>query len=1209
MGVSEQIVIREKLIHEIESDLVGPRKGNTEQEKQNEIIRFNPKNEYISGVFYPNDWEIDEEDKVEELTSTSDKEDGDISYIASDKLFKPSSFGLTCRISLDTEKINAKISYGRYSSHKDSDKRIYYSRTPLHEKFSINVKPTDDYMDMQFKNNPDFKISYRLVKQDSDFVLDFYVINDCKRKAINNFRDFLFQPKITLESINQQFCFIDDTHDFIQNIDSIEDSHMQLLFNKKISFGKGHLCSVNWDEKNIKNRRVDKLETSFVPKQTIDWIKPAEPDSDELNLLVDMVKLATCDRTQLSRILSPLVSRYSAWIGSVKSKSNEVVSTNKDDSEIAAFALKNCDIAAKRIEAGISLLVNDKNAFDAFQFANSAIAWQQTMGKWAKENAEIGEVVGTDPLSPSDPRWPSPKWRLFQIAFILMNLESLVNPKSNDRELVDLLWFPTGGGKTEAYLGLVAFTISYRRLRGNLDWNSIGTSVLMRYTLRLLTVQQFQRSATLMCACEKIRLSNTDKWGTIPFQVGLWVGSSVTPNVRGDRKKSKHSALTAKRQAKGSLADIKSHNPYILINCPWCGKKLTVSNGDVCGIPKQWRLFCGRNKCLFSKHLDADPDLSLPVVLVDEDIYYRCPSLIIATVDKFAQIALEPNCKSIFGKPESFCVYCGFFNNLESNTIQHTHPEEKNKHRNYLQKNSVTLPPPELIIQDELHLISGPLGSMAGLYETAIEYLCTNNGVKPKIIASTATTRAASDHISKLFNREKLAIFPPQAIEFGDTFFSQIEDSSKELGKIYLGVMATGKSGLTVLARISAVILRRIRQFAVSKEFSEDDLDPYFTLVSYFNSQRELGGASMNYKDSVPNFISRIKNSIDSKIETSLVSGKQELTVESAEKEDSFISKSDLINLSSETPTSNPEKPKTQTKTELIQDEKRDVPRKYRRHFFELETDELTSRKSSGEIPDTLRRLENKMKSDNPVDLLLATNMLSVGVDIPRLGTMIVNGQPKNHSEYIQATGRIGRANPGLIITTYAYTKPRDLSHYENFKIYHSTYYKNVETVGLTPFTIRTRQIGLFGIIVGMIRMKLKQLSENNDAHRFDPKNLQQKQTIDELLSIIENRVKLVDKSEQNNTMRNTLSLLSKWEKYKKEYNDILKYKDVYFEKYSKKRKSLYYYLLKTDPTSKNQLIPTPTSLRTTEQELRLFYLRNDVIDESDNELESEENK
>jgi len=1169
---SNQIEIREKLIDEIEADLIGPRVGDTKEKRAFEILPKNrsPENEYFAGVLYPGTWEVEPEEIIQKMDD--DDDDNLSSSVANDKLFKPSSFGLTCRLAPQTKEIKIIVTYGEYQSSKNKKQVINHYRTPRIEHFSIPIIPIKE-KEEPFTNNPNFCINYTIIQDENSIILDFYVINKTERDFKTRtppLTDFIFQPKIILESMHDELSFININDGFLRNYNPPSDKHLDILFRDKVSFGKGHLCAVVWDEKSIKKRSINKISTSFIPRQRIDIVQPSTPE-DESSL--EMNKIGSCKNIdELRLLINPIINNYIIWIEKTENFIRHSQEFDEKENQILKKQLDEAKIVVQRMNDGLNLLESNQNAFDSFTFANKAIAWQQVHGQWAADNTEKGEVTGKSPIDNPEPILPNgkkPTWRLFQIAFILMNLESIANPKSNNREVVDLLWFPTGGGKTEAYLGLVAFVIAYRRLRGIGDdgvhgYESYGTAVLMRYTLRLLTVQQFQRAATLMCACEELRLKNKSKWGDMPFQVGLWVGTNVTPNRREDADQIKWDIANSRDR---DLGQIKNNNPYILINCPWCGKKLTYADGKVLGEPTQWRLYCSRNDCTFSNHVDTSPDVSIPVVLVDDDIYSRCPSLIISTVDKFAQIALNPKVRTIFGKADTWCDRCGFYDSTVTTDHPASHRGMGKKPEDYIDKN-LTLLPPELIIQDELHLISGALGTLSGLYETAIEYLCTHDDVKPKIIASTATTRDTDNQIQKLFDRKITKVFPTQILNFGDTFFSKA--NSNESGKKYLGVLATGKSGLTVLAKVSAAILRRIRQFEEDGTYPKEDLDPYFTLVSYFNSVRELGGASMSYKDSVPDFMKYIYNNFDYSPPKIL-------------DDDVFVKPTE----ESTTSPKNPKKPWEQL-------------RGY--SFRELFTEELTSRRNSGEIPQILRKLSDGIENSplpvncsqddlQPIDLLLATNMLSVGVDIGRLGLMIVNGQPKLNSEYIQATGRIGRQNPGLIVTLYSYTKPRDLSYYENFKDFHSTYYKDVETVSLTPFTIRARQAGLFGVIVGMCRMLINSLSKLKDANNFDQKNTDQLKELEKIILHIEKRVESVDPEELSDTKDNISMLFDEWKRHVEYYKTNLRYREPQFSKISTTLLEKYIYLLKTDNESTRQLIPVPISLRNTEQEHNLRYL------------------
>jgi hypothetical protein len=610
----------------------------------------------------------------------------------------------------------------------------------------------------------------------------------------------------------------------------------------------------------------------------------------------------------------------------------------------------------------------------------------------------------------------------------------------NPNALADLLWFPTGGGKTEAYLGLTAYTLALRRLQGTVEGRSgdNGITVLMRYTLRLLTIQQFQRAAALICACEDIRrttLASGDvRWGKTPFRLGLWVGGSTTPNWTSDSDEAVRSAHGRKRHS-GAIAGVGS--PHQLTNCPWCGTKIDPGKQHIV-VEKYGEgacrtlIYCGAKfgQCKFSK--TESPGEGLPVMVVDEEIYRRLPSLLITTVDKFAQMPWNGAVQMLFGQVEGLCERHGF----RSPEIEdkNTHPRKDNL------PSAKTVPvnplrPPDLIIQDELHLISGPLGTLVGLYETAIDRLCTweVNGqkVRPKVIASTATIRRASDQVYGLFLR-KLNIFPPTGLEIGDNFFSlKRKSDEKNPGRKYIGVCGPGRRLKAALIRVYVALLS-----AGQVLFDKYGLaaDPWMTLVGYFNSLRELGG---------------MKRLVDDDVRTRL-----RKMVERG-----------LANRTLYTPDT---------------------------------VKELTSRLGSTAIPETLDLLEsrfdpklledikNRKKGDDfisrPLDVLLATNMISVGVDVPRLGLMVVAGQPKTTAEYIQATSRVGRKFPGLVCTVFNWARPRDLSHYETFEHYHATFYKHVEALSVTPFSAGATYRGLAALLVSLIRLPGFEFNSNDKA-------------------------------------------------------------------------------------------------------------------------------
>ncbi|MFM7169149.1 MAG: helicase-related protein, partial [Planctomycetaceae bacterium] len=569
-----------------------------------------------------------------------------------------------------------------------------------------------------------------------------------------------------------------------------------------------------------------------------------------------------------------------------------------------------------------------------------------------------------------------------------------------DREVVDLLFFPTGGGKTEAYLGLAAFTLVLRRMQ-NPGIASAGLSVLMRYTLRLLTLDQLGRAATLICALELERQNDVEKFGRWPFEIGLWVGKAATPNLMG--AKGDNNPDSARARTNAFQRGTSNAAPIPLEDCPWCGTKFSRNsfrlhpNPD---FPTDLRVLCVNRHCEFSR------DNMLPILAVDEPIYRRLPCFMIATVDKFAAMPWTGEVGQFFGRVQRHDA-SGFYGPCDP-TKGAPLPNGR-------------LLPPDIIIQDELHLISGPLGTMVGLYETAMNELCCRevNGrkIRPKIIASTATVRRAENQIRALFNHRLVDIFPPPGPDRRDSFFAETHSTEQSNPRLYLGVAAQGRSPKVVMLRVYLALLA-----AAQKEYDQhpkkkdpaNPADPYMTLLGYFNSLRELGGTRRLVEDEIG----------------SRVAGY------GARKR---VSETDGLFVD-------------------------------RRIAYEVV--ELTSRVSTDKVSDAKRRLTQTFNDREHVDVALATNMISVGLDITRLGLMVVFGQPKSSAEYIQATSRVGRDHdrPGLVVTVLNVHKPRDRSHYERFSAYHQSFYRNVEVTSVTPFSPRALDRGLAGTLIAMAR-------------------------------------------------------------------------------------------------------------------------------------------
>jgi hypothetical protein len=759
--------------------------------------------------------------------------------------------------------------------------------------------------------------------------------------------------------------------------------------------------------------------------------------SDDKNLggvTLDMKELAELPREDLVASLRHVEAAYRAWIKMEAAKLTLPSEKLEGHEEAAKRAVDCCTRALERIKAGIDLIATDTLAEEAFRFANRAM-WQQRIHSTFARKVRKKEMKVEDGVTTLEEA-KNRSWRLFQLAFVLLNLPSLTDLHHPDRShetdaVADLLWFATGGGKTEAYLGLTAYTLALRRLQREIEGRrgDHGIAVLMRYTLRLLTLQQFQRAAALICACETIRRAEVDKWGETPFRLGLWVGNKTTPNTLA-------AAANALRQRNVGGRPSSTGNPHQTMSCPWCGSEIREQHLRVYEAPSdigRCVTYCGDNMghCEFTER--NAPKEGLPVMVVDEEIYRRPPSLLISTVDKFAQMPWNGQTQMLFGKVTAVCDRHGFLSpeveDGKFHPARNNLPSVKTRPHGFLR-------PPDLIIQDELHLISGPLGSMVGLYESAVDELCSwqvdSKKVRPKVVASTATIRRAPDQVQKLFVR-KVEVFPPQGTSIRDSFFAIQRPTGAEYpGRRYLGLSAFGRRYPVAMIR-SYVAHMAAAQVLYDKY---DRLaDPWMTLTGYFNSIRELAGTRRLVDDDI--------------------------------------------------------------RARLRDADQRGLAKRRVRAL-----EELTSRKSGTDVPKILERLEatfdkslegqraverkagQKPSSAVPYDVVLATNMISVGVDIDRLGLMLVAGQPKNTSEYIQATSRVGRSSdgPGLVCTVFNWARPRDLSHYERFEHYHETFYKHVEALSVTPFSARALDRGLSGVMVALMRLSDDHLNANMKA-------------------------------------------------------------------------------------------------------------------------------
>ena len=836
--------------------------------------------------------------------------------------------------------------------------------------------------------------------------ISVFVVNYRVADKEHRYRAFAFQVKLRLES-PAPFVARPDLRggDSASGLmDAWDERVADVQYRDTFEYAVGH--GVSAVAVNGTDGACARVESVWLPSAEVEIVAPSELPEVELGM---EALSALTDGAQAADKLTPLVTRYRAWIDGQAARSASLSTKQRDT---ANDMLSQMRLAANRIEAGIRLLGNPQ-VLQAFRIANKAMARAAIRREWVKQDRAV-------PLD----QIPAPAWRPFQLAYILMTLHGIAASDNDEaalaeREAVDLLFFPTGGGKTEAYLGLAAFTLVLRRLR-HPGRRSGGLSVLMRYTLRLLTLDQLGRAATLICALELERESNLEVLGEWPFEIGLWVGQGATPNRMGKRNDkgsgSEYTAYTKTMHFKQD--DQKKPAPIPLENCPWCGQKFTRGSFHLsppnAAVPLDLHVVCT------DLHCDFSGDRHLPIVAVDEPIYRRLPAFMIATVDKFAALPWTGETGALFGLVDRFDEN-GYYGPMQPNVGQDLGGQ---------------LPPPDLIIQDELHLISGPLGTIAGVYEAAIDKLSSRevNGraLRPKIIASTATVRRAQSQIQALFDRSAVNVFPPPGPDRRDSFFAHTEPSSQLPARLYLGVAAQGRSLKVVFLRALLALLSAGQvafEAEGGKKNKRNPADPYMTVLAYFNSLRELGGSRRIVEDEV---VSRL--------------------------------------------TQYGRRKRLEPNDGLFANRK-----------IGYEPLELTSRVATNEVAVAKRRLGLGFDDKEYVDVALATNMISVGLDITRLGLMVVLGQPKTSAEYIQATSRVGRLadRPGLILTLLNVHKPRDRSHYERFASYHASFYRAVEATSVTPFSPRALDRALPAALVALARLSRADMTPAKGAGRI----------------------------------------------------------------------------------------------------------------------------
>ena len=1158
---------RAGLVEVLRRELIGPAEGDTE------ILTTPPDDRYLLGRIAPtrltgaaDDLEAAAstgapvtgvEEEMTNATAEEDPgEDTDDEPVRRG-LMIPASMGLRFQVPADPtelESITVHVSWGTYEPTGRDDADVSPS--------SSDPASSRDSRTTRYRRIPhDHSLPLRLADLTPGRTQD-YVLEDDVTLRVDSYRDtspaggpggrclielalcndqitphripvhaWMFQTQIHVDAGNRDVFL--PVHDPLlppapgaQPARDPEEARLELQYRDRLEFAVGRTCSADWSLRKpppgeSAPRRAFQVRTTWMPTVETPQTTATPVQGAELNMRTLATAAESQNTAPLRDALEPIAESYTAWLGE---QETAVAALPEHLRDTGAEALAEALQVRDQLTEGIDHLLTDPEARRCFAFMNRVMADQRVRSQIAAARAvDSGLSIKAAEARVLAGGYPH-HWRVFQLAFILMQLPALTDPalprRSGDLAAAQLLFFPTGGGKTEAYLGLAAYAFAIRRRQGLLETpdgpidGRSGVTVLMRYTLRLLTSQQFQRAATLVCAAELARREDPATWGEEPFRIGLWVGTAVSPK----RVSEAEDELKRLNDRGGSGAGYR-FSALQLGHCPWCGRPLTpgdVKIGSVAGSADRVILRCSDElgECPFSEGDGNVPD-GLPVLTTDEEIYRLAPAFVIATVDKLARLAREGHAATLFGHVARRCERHGYVPHPGHDSTHDftgcTLLGENGRHQAKGELPAATirpgtrLRPPDLIIQDELHLITGALGTTVGLFETAVETMCAwtdqyGRPARPLLVASSATVRNVADQVHSLYGRD-VTVFPPQVLDASDTFFSRMVPADKaHPGRMYVGLSTTG-------VRLTAAEIQTTQTLMAGAQLLFDRLgaaaDPYMTLVGYFSATRELAGMARYIQDDI--------------------------------------------------------------QTGLTKAGRSRLPRRRGTDFGALHLGELTSRIASADITATLDRMalafdpdidstaakaavlaawragksaEGRNSAANPYDVVLATSMLQVGVDVPRLGLMLVVGQPKNTAEYIQATSRVGRDpnRPGLVITLGNWARPRDLAHYEQFRHFHETFYARVEPLTVTPFSVTSIDRGLDGALVAAARVTQAGKRDGLNPEHNAGCVAEQGEALDLLVKRLADRIGTAAGEEEAKYSRDRLSSrLGEWKKRRRE--------------------------------------------------------------------------
>lgn len=730
--------------------------------------------------------------------------------------------------------------------------------------------------------------------------------------------------------------------------------------------------------------RVCEIQTDNIPK----YYQKRLITKDDLKGYVTFEKLINDPITNLNFILNRMKEDYERCESEFEQLS-DLSAMAKEKYQKALIAYRG---EIDRFETGIHLIEYKDTVKTAFAYMNKT--FQTKLNPASRKN-----ITG---------------WRLFQIVFIVSMLAEAVRSEyredaslsAADLEVANLLYFPTGGGKTEAFLGITVFTMFFDRLRGK----NQGITAFLKYPLRLLAVQQLDRVLTIIMKANKVRKESAALREMTEFRVGFYVGNNNTPNKIDIKER-----LSSRGGQQQDLdlileSDPETLNEYyrFIDTCPCCGKKQV----NVQFNKERWVL----------EHVCDNPECemgTLPLFIVDSEIYRYLPSVVVSTIDKMSMIGTTNEFKMLFGQVRKWCPTHGFSVGSRctcagcSGHVQNV---------NYLKD-----PVPTLMIQDEMHLIKESLGTFDSHYESFLYYYARKM-IKPehrkqiRFIGATATISMYEEHIKNLYHMYARR-FPCEypSVKNGEDFYSFTNE--EDITRIILGYAPYGRSitdGMWESVYVMRLVVYRMirnwqesyqalckKGFDASEEEYKNMLFDYWIELVYNNRKQDAMELENAFKNQGNNFLQ--------------AKGIPEFVVEQMTSDVDF-----------------------QT---------------VRKTLFDIQ--------------------ENRKKYDS-TNLILATSTISHGVDEDSFNIMYFFGMPNNNAEYIQAYSRTGRKYTGIVVDIIRLMRVRDRSYLKNFVTFHQNKDDLVESVPINRWAKNAIYSTLPGILSGVL-MQYYTVETNND--------------------------------------------------------------------------------------------------------------------------------